>query len=190
MPRGQPQVEVTLDIDVNGILNVSAVEKSTGKVNKITITNDKGRLSPQEIERLVKEAEKFKDEDEKVRGKIEAKNQLEQYCYSMRTTMGEEKLKDKFSEDEKKDLNEHIDKALKWMNETPSAEKEEYEARVKELEAKFNPIMMRVYQEAGMGGGPGGPGGMPNFQGGNFPGGPTGGEQKPSTSQSKVDEVD
>jgi L1 cell adhesion molecule like protein len=183
MPRGQPQIEVTLDIDVNGILNVGAVEKSTGKVNKITITNDKGRLSKEEIERLVKEAEKFKEQDEKVKGRIESKNQLEQYCYSMRTTMGEEKLKDKFSETEKKDLNEEIDKALKWMNDHPAAEKEEYEARVKELEAKFNPIMMRVYQEAG--GAPGGMGGMPNF-----PGGAPGGEQKPSSSSSKVDEVD
>jgi len=97
--------------------------------------------------------------------------------------MGEEKLKDKFSETEKTELNEAIDKALKWMNDTPAAEKEEYEGRVKELEAKFNPIMMRVYQEAG---GQPGQGGMPNFGGQ----GPTGGEQKPSTSQSKVDEVD
>ena len=194
MPRGQPQIEVTLDIDVNGILNVNAVEKSTGKVNKITITNDKSRLSKEDIERLVKEAEKYKDEDEKLRAKVEAKNQLEQFCYSMRTTMGEEKLKDKFTEDEKKDLNEHVDKALKWMNDHPAAEKEEYEAQVKDLEAKFNPIMMRVYQEAG--GQPGGMGGMGGMGGGmpggmNF-GGPQGGDtgKTQGTPSSKVDEVD
>jgi heat shock protein 1/8 len=182
MPRGQPQIEVTLDIDVNGILNVSAVENSTRKVNKITITNDKGRLSKEEIERLVKEAEKFKDEDEKVRQRIEAKNQMEQYCYSMRTSMTDEKLKDKFSAEETTMLNEQIDKALKWLNDTPAAEKEEYEAKVKDLEAKFNPIMMRVYQEAG-----GQPGGMPgmNFPGQGAPEGKTEG-----TSNSKVDEVD
>jgi len=194
MPRGQPQIEVTLDIDVNGILNVNAVEKSTGKVNKITITNDKSRLSKDDIERLVKEAEKYKDEDDKLRAKVESKNQLEQFCYSMRTTMGEEKLKDKFSEDEKKELNEYIDKALKWMNDHPAAEKEEYEAQVKDLEAKFNPIMMRVYQEAG-----GQPGGMPDMggMGGGMPGGMNfnpqqGGDEGKSkgTPSSKVDEVD
>jgi len=191
MPRGQPQIEVTLDIDVNGILNVSAVEKSTGKVNKITITNDKTRLSKEDIERLVKDAEKFKDEDEKLRSRVEAKNQLEQFCYSMRTTMGEEKLKDKFSETEKKELNEEIDKALKWLNDNPAADKNEYEAKVKELEAKFNPIMMRVYQEAG-----GQPGGMPGGMPGGFPGGhggPHGGDEggkSQGTPSSKVDEVD
>jgi len=112
--------------------------------------------------------------------------------------MGEEKLKDKFSETEKKELNEHIDKALKWMNDHPAAEKEEYEAQVKELEAKFNPIMMRVYQESG--GQPGGPGGFPGgFPGGagGFPGGmnfnPEGGDdgsKSKGTPSSKVDEVD
>jgi L1 cell adhesion molecule like protein len=152
---------VTFDLDVNGILNVNAVEKSTGKNNKIVITNDKGRLSKDEIERLVKEAEKFKDEDEKVRQRIEAKNQLEQYAYQVRQTLGEEKLKDKFSEEEKTNLNKKADEILKWANDNPAAAKEEYEAKVKELEAIFNPIMMRVYQQTG---GPGGAGGMPpNF---------------------------
>lgn len=166
-PRGTPQIEVTFDLDVNSILNVTAVEKSTGKNNKIVITNDKGRLSKDEIERLVKEAEKFKAEDDKVKAKIEAKNQLEQYAYQVRNTLNEEKLKDKFSEDEKKKINEKADEILKWSNENPQAAKEEYDAKVKELEAIFNPIMQRIYQS--MGGMPGGPGGMPNM--GGFPGG-------------------
>jgi len=93
---------VTFDIDANGILNVSAVDKGTGKQNKITITNDKGRLSKEEIERMVNEAEKFRGEDEKVKKRIEAKNALENYCFSMKNTLNDEKLKDKFTEDDKK----------------------------------------------------------------------------------------
>jgi len=194
MPRGQPQIEITYDIDVNGILNVSAVEKSTGKSNKITITNEKGRLSQAEIDRLVKEAETFKDEDARAKERVESKNQLEHYCYSMRQTLGEEKLKDKFSEDEKTSINKGCDEALKWMNEHPAATKDEIDAKYKELESQFNPIMMRVYQASGgmppnmggMGGGMGGgfPGGFPGQQGG-----PTPGTQQGS-STSGVDDVD
>jgi L1 cell adhesion molecule like protein len=186
MPRGQPQVEVTFDLDVNGILNVNAVEKSTGKNNKITITNDKGRLSKEEIERLVKEAEKFKDEDEKVRQRVEAKNQLEQLCYGYRQTLTEEKLKDKFSDEEKKKVEELTEEALKWVNDHPAASKEEIDAKVKELEAVFNPIMMRVYQEAGGMPGQGMPG-MPNM---NFPGGQPTGNPTSGTSQTNMDDVD
>ena len=164
MPRGQPQIEITYDIDANSILNVTAVEKSTGKNNKIVITNDKGRLSKDDIDRLVKEAEKIKDEDNKVKERIEAKNTLEQYCYQIRQTLNEEKLKDKFSEEDKKAVETKVDEILKWTNDNPAASKEEYDAKVKEIEAVFNPIMQKVYQQAG-----GAPGGMPNFQGG-FPG--------------------
>merc|ERR1719223_2240664 len=89
MPRGQPQIDVCFDIDASGILNVSAIEKSTGKENKITITNDKGRLSQEDIERMVQEAEKFQEEDKKVRDKIEARNALENYVYSMKNTLGD-----------------------------------------------------------------------------------------------------
>merc|ERR1711963_771410 len=95
MPRGQPQIDVTFDIDANGILNVSAIEKSTGKENKITITNDKGRLSQDEIERMVSEAERFKAEDDANKNRIEAKNGLENYCYSLKSTMSSEQVKDK-----------------------------------------------------------------------------------------------
>ena len=163
MPRGQPQIEITYDIDANSILNVTAVEKSTGKNNKIVITNDKGRLSKDDIDRLVKEAEKFKDEDNKVKERIEAKNTLEQYCYQVRQTIGDAKLKDKFSEDEKKQIETKVDEVLKFVNDNPAASKEEYDAKVKEIEAIFNPIMQKIYQQAG-----GAPGGMPNF--GGFPG--------------------
>ena len=164
MPRGQPQIEITYDIDANSILNVTAVEKSTGKNNKIVITNDKGRLSKDDIDRLVKEAEKFKDEDNKVKERIEAKNSLEQYCYQIKQTMGDEKLKDKFSEDEKKQIETKLDEVLKWTNDNPAASKEEYDAKVKEVEGIFNPIMQKIYQQMG-----GQPGGMPNF-GGAHPG--------------------
>ena len=164
MPRGQPQIEVTFDIDANSILNVTAVEKSTGKNNKIVITNDKGRLSKDDIDRLVKEAEKFKDEDNKVKDRIEAKNSLEQYGYQVRQTIKDEKLKDKFSEDEKKQIETKVDEVLKWVNDNPAASKEEYDSKQKEIEAIFNPIMQKIYQQAG-----GAPGGMPNF-GGAHPG--------------------
>ena len=166
MPRGQPQIEITYDIDANSILNVTAVEKSTGKNNKIVITNDKGRLSKDDIDRLVKEAEKFKDEDNKIKERIESKNTLEQYCYQVRQTLNDEKLKDKFSADEKKQVETKVDEVLKWVNDNPAASKEEYDAKVKEVEGIFNPIMQKIYQQ--MGGAPGA-GGMPNF-GGAHPG--------------------
>merc|ERR1712224_671206 len=101
-PRGVPQIEVTFDIDANGILNVSAMDKSSGKQEKITITNDKGRLSKDDIERMVNDAEKFKAEDEKQKEKISAKNGLESYCFNMKTTIEDEKVKDKISEDDMK----------------------------------------------------------------------------------------
>merc|ERR1719228_2474489 len=112
-PRGVPQIEVTFDIDANGILNVSAADKSTGKSSKITITNDKGRLSKDEIERMVSDAEKFKNDDEKQKDRISAKNGLESYCFNMKTTIEDEKLKDKISEDDRKKINDKCDEAIK-----------------------------------------------------------------------------
>ena len=176
MPRGQPQIEVTFDLDANSILNVTAVEKSTGKNNKIVITNDKGRLSKDDIDRLVKEAEKFKDEDNKVKERIEAKNTTEQYCYQVKQSINDAKLKDKFTEDEKKQIEGKVDEVLKWVNDNPAASKEEYDAKVKEIEGIFNPIMQRVYQQAG-----GQPGGMPNF-GGQNPGSQPGSQPKGSAT--------
>ena len=157
MPRGQPQIDVTFDIDANGILNVSAVEKSTGKENKITITNDKGRLSQDEIERMVSEAEKYKAEDDANKNRIEAKNGLENYCYSLKSSIGSEEVKDKIPADDKKKLEDAIEDAIKWLDSNPSAEKEEYEEKQKSLEGIAMPILQSMAGAAG--GMP--PGGMP-----------------------------
>merc|ERR1711901_12969 len=112
---GQPQIDVTFDIDANGILNVSAMEKSTGKEQKITIKNDKNRMSAEEIERLVQEAERYKSEDEANRGRIEAKNSLENYAFQMRTTMADEKLAGKVSEEDKSKVNDAIQSTIQWL---------------------------------------------------------------------------
>jgi len=168
-PRGVPQIEIVYDIDANGILNVAASDKSTGKSNQITITNEKGRLSQEEIDRMVQEAEKYKEEDESNKSKVEAKNGLENYCYTMKNTLTEEKLKEKFEESDKKKIEEAVDEALSWLDKNQLAEKDEFEAKQKDLEAIVNPIMMKVYQAAG-----GGEGGMPDMSGmpgGGMPGG-------------------
>ena len=128
-PRGTPQIEVTFDLDANGILNVSAMDKASGKNEKITITNDKGRLSKEEIERMVHEAEKYKADDEKIKKKVEAKNGLESYCVQMKNTLNDEKLKDKFTDDDKKVINEQSDKGLQFCQANQDAEAEEYEAK-------------------------------------------------------------
>jgi len=105
-PRGTPQIEVTFDLDANGILNVHAMDKASGKAEKITITNDKGRLSKEEIEKMVHEAEKYKNEDDKIKKRIEAKNGLENYCFQMKNTLNDEKLKEKFTAEDKKLIEE------------------------------------------------------------------------------------
>jgi len=161
-PRGVPQIEVTFDIDANGILNVSATDKSTGKLNKITITNDKGRLSKEEIERMVNDAEKFRADDEKQKERISAKNGLESYCFNMKTTIEDEKVKDKISEDDRKAINDKCDEAIKWLDANQLAEVEEFTDKQKEVEGVCNPIITKLYQ--GAGGAPGGmPGGMPDM---------------------------
>nr|QWE91363.1 heat shock protein 70 [Salpingoeca huasca]QWE91716.1 heat shock protein 70 [Salpingoeca huasca] len=175
-PRGVPQIEVTFDIDANGILNVSAQDKASGKSNKITITNDKGRLSKDEIERMVQEAEKYKAQDDAMREKVNAKNGLESYAFNLKSTLDDEKLKDKISDDDKKVVQGKCDEVLAWMDANQAAEKEEIEHQQKELENIANPIMSKLYAE----------GGAP---GGNMPtGGPA-----PSTDQTTgptIDEVD
>lgn len=120
-PRGVPQIEVSFDVDENGIMNVSAVDKSTNKSNKITITNDKGRLDKDEIERLVREAEKFKAEDEVIRKKIEAKNGFEGYLHSVKNSMKDDKLKDKFTEEDKTNLDKLVEDGQKWFDAHPDA---------------------------------------------------------------------
>jgi len=162
-PRGVPQIEVTFDIDANGILNVSAEDKSTGKQNKITITNDKGRLSKEEIDRMVQEAEKYKAEDETQRERVSAKNNLESYCFNMKQTVEDEKLKDKISEDDKKKILDKCNEIIHWLDANQTAEKEEFEHQLKEVESVCSPIITKLYQSgAGAGGMPGGmPGGAP-----------------------------
>ena len=171
-PRGVPQIEVTFDIDANGILNVSAVDKSTGNTQNITITNDKGRLSKEEIDKLIQEAEKFKEQDEQVKKRVEAKNQLEQYIYSVRHTVGDEKLKDKITADEKKKAEDACQQVDQWLAANQEATAEQFDAQRKDLEAIYNPIVTKLYGQGGMP--QGGPEGFPQ---GGFPGGPQGGPQ-------------
>ncbi|KAK9428863.1 heat shock protein 70 family [Lipomyces doorenjongii] len=175
--RGVPQIEVTFDIDANGILNVSAVEKGTGKSNKITITNDKGRLSKEDIDRMVSEAEKYKEDDEKEAARIAAKNGLESYSYSLKNTLTEEAVKEKLDAADKDKLQKAIDETVEWLDSNQTATTEEYSDKQKELEAVANPIMMKFYNAGGApgAGGPGGPGGFPGAGGpgaapGGFPG--------------------
>merc|ERR1711906_93154 len=168
-PRGTPQIEVTFDIDANGILNVSAMDKAPGKNEKITITNDKGRLS--------------KEEDDKIRTRIEKKNGLENYCFQMKNQLDDEKMKDKFTEEDRTAITEGTKEVLQWLESAGAdAEIEAFETKQKELEAKFNPIMMRVYQAAG-----GAPGGMPGAGGMPDMGAGAGGAPASSTP---VDDLD
>ncbi|XP_027003880.1 heat shock cognate 71 kDa protein [Tachysurus fulvidraco] len=179
-PRGVPQIEVTFDIDANGILNVSAVDKSTGKENKITITNDKGRLSKEDIERMVQEAERYRAEDDAQKDKVTAKNTLESLAFNMKTTVEDEKLKDKISPEDKKTILDKCNEIIAWLDRNQTAEKEEYEHQQKDLEKVCNPIITKLYQGTG-----GMPGGMPGGPGG-FPGGASGG----SSSGPTIEEVD
>ncbi|KAF8537412.1 heat shock protein 70 family [Trichophaea hybrida] len=188
-PRGVPQIEVTFDIDANGILNVSAVEKGTGKTNKITITNDKGRLSKEEIERMLAEAEKYKEEDAAEAARIQAKNGLESYAYSLRNTLSDEKVGDKLDAADKEKLTKAIDETVEWLDNNTTASKDEFESQQKELESVANPIMMKFYQSQGGAPGAGMPGGMPGGPGG-FPGAGAGGPHGASDDGPTVEEVD
>jgi len=163
-PRGVPQIEVTFDIDANGILNVNAADKSSGKSEKITITNDKGRLSKDDIEKMVSDAEKYKAEDDKQKDRIAAKNGLESYCFNMKSTIEDEKLKDKMEESDRKAIMDKCNEAIAWLDANQTAEIDEYKDKQKEVEAVCNPIVTKLYQSAGgpgAGGMPGAGGGMP-----------------------------
>ncbi|RLV82833.1 Heat shock protein SSA1 [Meyerozyma sp. JA9] len=182
-PRGVPQIEVTFDMDANGILNVSALEKGTGKTQKITITNDKGRLSKEDIERMVNEAEKYKEEDEKEAARIQAKNTLESYAYSLKNSLNDGEMKDKISADDKEKLSKAVEETISWLDESQAASTEEYNDRHKELESLANPIISGAYSA---GGAPGGfPGGAPGGAPGGFPG-----AEGSSSSGPTVEEVD
>ncbi|CAH8330415.1 unnamed protein product [Eruca vesicaria subsp. sativa] len=148
-PRGVPKITVCFDIYANGILNVSAEDKTTGQKNKIMITNDKGRLSKDEIEKMVQEAEKYKSEDEERKKKIEAKNALENYAYNMRNTIRDEKIGEKLPVGDKKKIDDSVEEAIQWLDRNQTAEVDEFEDKMKELESLCNPIIAKMYQGAG-----------------------------------------
>ncbi|CAN7041310.1 hypothetical protein Bca4012_070711 [Brassica carinata] len=175
-PRGVPQINVCFDIDANGILNVSAEDKTAGVKNQITITNDKGRLSKEEIEKMVQDAEKYKAEDEQVKKRVEAKNSLENYAYNMRNTVRDEKLAQKLDQEGKQKIEKAIDEAIEWIEGNQLAEVDEFEYKLKELEGICNPIISKMYQDGAGAGYP--DGGMPASGGSGGAGGP------------KVEEVD
>jgi len=183
-PRGVPQIEVTFDLDANGILNVSAEDKSTGQSRKITITNDKGRLSKEDIERMVSEAEKHKAEDENTRATVEARNGLEGYVYNMRNTIDDEKFKSVISEDDKTAIQNVVQETVSWLEANQEASKEEYESKQKEVEGICTPIITRLYQQHG--GGQGGP--MPDMSG--MPDFGAGASRGESSQGPKIEELD
>lgn len=149
-PRGVPQIEVTFEVDANGILNVRAEDKGTKKSEKITITNDKGRLSQEEIERMVQEAEEFAEEDKKVKEKIDARNNLETYVYNMKNTINDkDKLADKIDSEDKQKIEDALKEALDWLDENQSADKDDFEEKLKEVEAVCSPIIKQVYEKTG-----------------------------------------
>jgi len=155
-PRGQPQIEVTFEIDVNGILTVSAEEKSSGKVEQVTITSDKGRLSEEEIERMVKEAEEMAEQDKEAKERVLSRNDLENLIYSVKSQLSDEKLnlKDKLSEEEVAEVETASKEASEWLDENMAATKDEYEEKKKELEKVVHPIFQK-YQSGAAGGGGG-----------------------------------
>jgi len=159
-PRGQPQVEVTMEIDSNGILNVGAEDKGTGKSEKILITNDKGRLTEEQIEKMIKEAEQFADEDKKVKERVDAKNAFDGYLHSMRGAAegsGENKgLSEKLDSDEKEKIMDALKDGQSWLDSNPEAEAEEVKEKQKEVEAICAPIVSKYYQAGGGGEGGGG----------------------------------
>jgi len=183
-PRGTPQISVTFDLDANGILNVSAEDKSTGKKSKITITNDKGRLSKEQIEEMIKNAERFSAEDEKQRAKVEAKNKLENYCYNVKTSISDQ-LKDKVSAEEKKSVEDKISEVLAWVeSHGVDAEVATFEEKQKEIEHIWNPIATKAY----------GAGGAPDMSGMGGMGAEPGSEQHQGSGNGNkgptVEEVD
>merc|ERR1711998_772197 len=175
-PRGTPQVEVTFDIDANGVLNVSAEDKgASGKKANITITNDKGRLSKDDIERMVREAEQFAEEDASAKERIDAKNGLESYAYNMKNQINDEKFKDAIGEDDKKTIEDKVNEVMSWLDTAEHAEKEEFESMQKELEGVCNPIIQKMYAASGGAPGPDMGAGFPGADGGAPSADPAGG---------------
>jgi heat shock protein 1/8 len=175
-PRGTPQIEVTFDVDANGILNVSALEKGCGKTEKITITNDKGRLSKEEIERMVNDAEKYKNEDEAQKDRVSAKNGLESYIFNMKSTMDQDEVKSKLSSDEMTLAKDKLDDALAWLDKNQLGEKDEYAEKQKELEGSLKHLVEKLYAA----------GGAPDMGGA----GPAADSAKPGQKEPTIEEVD
>merc|ERR1711937_833947 len=169
-PRGVPQIEVSFDLSANGILSVNAKDKKGSASGKITIYSNKGRLSEDEINKIVEDAEKYKAEDEEKRKTIQAKNELENMAYQMRNTLDDAKFKDMIKDDDKKKVQDMVKETIDWVDANPNAEREEYESKRKEIEEVWRPIITAAYGSAGgaPGGGMPGMGGMP---GGGMPGG-------------------
>jgi len=159
-PRGVPQIEVTFEIDANGILQVGAEDKGTGNKERITITNDQNRLTPDDIEKMIKDAEKFADEDKKIKDRVESRNELESYAYSLKTQIGDkEKLGAKLADEDKTKIEEAVEAAIKWLESNQEAESSEYKKEKKNLEDIVQPIIAKLYQQqGGPGAGQGGPG--------------------------------
>ena len=144
-PRGVPQIEVTFDVDANGIMNIEACDKGSGNKKQITITNDKGRLSQEDIEKMVSESEKFKEEDEKQLKRLESKNRLEGYLYQVKDSVNNEKIKEKLSDADLETLQKQTTNTLQWMDTDHSVE--EYDEKYSELQTILNPIMEKVHEK-------------------------------------------
>ncbi|KAL7506051.1 hypothetical protein ACHAXN_003405 [Cyclotella atomus] len=153
-PRGVPQIEVSFDIDANGILSISASDKGTGRTQSLTITSEKGRLSDAEIERMVREAEEFAEQDAAEKGNVEARNQLEAYLYNLKNSINDT-LEGKLEESDREELSKAIEDALVWLEDNPAAVKEDCDEKQKSVESLANPILKKAYESAagGVGGG-------------------------------------
>merc|ERR1719361_26309 len=168
-PRGVPQIEVTFEIDVNGILKVSAEDKGTGSKNQIVIQNDQNRLSPEDIERMINDAEKFADEDKKIKERVDAKNELESYAYSLKNQINDkEKLGAKLGDEDKEKITEAVDDAIKWLESNQEADAEAFKEKKTEVEGIVQPIMTKLYESSG---------GAPP---------PEGGEEEPDTEKDEL----
>jgi len=149
-PRGVPQIEVTFEIDANGILQVSAEDKGTGNKEKITITNDQNRLTPEDIEKMIQDAEMFADEDKKLKERVEGRNELESYAYSLKTQINDkDKLGAKISDEDKETIETAVEAKISWLEENQEAEAEDFKAQKKELEDTVNPIISKLYAQGG-----------------------------------------
>jgi L1 cell adhesion molecule like protein len=189
MPRGVPQIEVSFDVDANGILNVTALEKSTGVTSNVVITNDAGHLSKEDIEKMTEDAERYAEEDAKWKESLESKNKLENYVYSIKSTLGDSKLSEKLESEDKELMENLVNETLQWLEGNTSATKEDYDEKYKEVETICGPKLSKLYQ--GMGEMGGMSGGMPDMSAmGGMPG--MGGIPEETTNYQgpSIDEVD